>query len=125
MFDRNGTKVTRGTRVMVRFEDHGPEHAPFEWTGKVVGPSRIDGRIKVKSEFVTWKPAIHLTPADITRLADQSAPIQYRELREYNGHSGRVHIAPLTTDAAYYAWTARLYAACAWTRGNPLMAMVG
>ena len=118
MFDRNGTRITRGTRVIVLIND-------LEWTGKVVGTSHVPGRIRVKSEFVTWKPAIHADPADITRLADQSAPIQYRELREWNGHSGRIFIAPVNPGVAYYEWTARIYAGCNWTRGNPLMAMVG
>lgn len=123
MFDRNGTKVTRGTRVLVHFDN--VANGPLEWTGKVVGTG-IDGRVKVKSEYVTWKPALHLDPANFVRLADQSGPIVYREMGSWDGiHSGRVHVAPVAPDATYYAFVSRIYAACAWTRGNPLMAMVG
>jgi hypothetical protein len=99
MFDSKGQKIGRGTRVMVRFEDHGPEHLPFEWTGRVLGASKLDGRIRVQSEFVTWKGPLHLLPIDasltgsITRLADQSQPIEYHEHRP----NGRHHVRPIAT----------------------------
>lgn len=93
LHDKNGTKVGRGTRVMVRFEDHGPEHRPFEWTGRVLGASKIEGRIRVQSEFVTWKGPMHATPDMFTRLADQKGPIEYHEHRE----NGRHHVEPLRT----------------------------
>lgn len=95
-FDSNGYRIGRGTRVLVRFEDHGPEHAPFEWTGRVMGPSNISGRVRIKSEYVTWKGPIHLVPAGepgslggytIRRLPDQKHdPIEYHEYRDNGRH---------------------------------------
>lgn len=95
MQDKNGTKISRGTRVMVRFEDHGPEHMPFEWTGVVQGASKLEGRIRVKSEYVSWRSPIHVEPENVERLADQAGPIVYREHRE----RGRFHVALLRPTA--------------------------
>lgn len=74
MNDKNGAKVTRGTRVMVSFPERG-----LSWTGRVIGPSRIDGRVKVQSEYVNWKGPMHAEPAMFARLADQKAPIHYED----------------------------------------------
>lgn len=106
MIDKNGNKLSRGTRVMVRFEDHGPEHAPFEWTGKVLGASKIAGRIRIAPEWVTWQGAPHLEAADVTKLADQAAPIQYREFRP----GGRIHVAPFELTAEFFGWCRKMLA---------------
>jgi hypothetical protein len=92
----------RGARVRVRFPDHGPEHLPFEWTGRVVGPSRIPGRVRVRPEYVTWKGPIHLRPEGedgpggytVTRIA-KDAPVEYHEHRPNGLHVVRPVGGPL------------------------------
>ncbi len=99
--------LPRGARVMVRFEDHGPEHAPFEWTGTVLGPSSLPGRVRIRPDWVTWRGPIHLLPegergVSVTRIA-KDAPVQYREYG-----TGRVHIAPFQPGADFYAMCSRI-----------------
>lgn len=114
----------RGARVLVHFDDHGPEHAPFEWTGRIV-KSRIPGRVAVKSEYVTWKGPFYFDPTDdfvtVTRIA-KNAPQAYREMYERDGHSGRISIrVPGRMTAQDYDYIARIYAAVAWAPGRSLI----
>jgi len=79
--DKNGAPLSRGTRVMVRFEDMAPG---LSWTGRVIGRSPVTGRTKVQSEFVTWKGPRHLLAEHMTRLADQTQPIEYHDATGYD-----------------------------------------
>jgi hypothetical protein len=102
--------LPRGARVKVTFPDHGPEHLPFEWTGKVLGKSHIPGRVKIRSEYAYWKGPLHLLPDGedgpgltyrIERIA-KDAPIEYHEHRPGGRHVvkpaeytlGRVYVGP-------------------------------
>jgi len=121
-FDSFGNKLPRGARVLVRFEKSA-DGAPFEWTGKVT-TSKIPGRIAIKSEYVTWKGPFYFATSDegITiRRISADEPLQYREMREFNGHSGMVVVRVLNPTVADFEWSRRVYEALGWKPGRKLI----